>query len=828
MSGLWSDLRVTVRVLRKAPGFCLAVVAALALGIGPNTAIFSIVHATLIAPMSYPQPEQLVRVWSHVRGRRTGTSAPEYREWKQQATSFQYLESWSSSEVNLSTPEAPERVTARQATPDGYRIYGEPVFMGRDFRSDEDQPGKNQVALLSNKLWRRSFGADPGIVGRSIRLDGKPYTVVGILPAGKQDRRPAVLWIPHALTPEENADRQFQPFMVTGRLKPGVTREQAQREMDLIATRQAQRFPESSQGRTVSVEPMQNAFLRPEVARNLWLLLAAVSFVLLIACLNVASLLFSRGMTRQREAAVRAALGATRGRLARYALLESLLLALAGGALGALSSEWILRGILVMRPALTLPSEADPRLNLPVLLYVLAASLAAGLLIGSAQAWQASRVGVADRLKQGGPTATAGGGRTIRRTLVVGEFALALTLLAGAGLTILSFSNRTSSDLGVRTDRILTFGLAVQKEKFALPAEIDGFYRQLRDRLQAVPGVLHASLSAPDVPLRGSGSSRVVSVVGRAEQSASLRPSAGTHQVTPEYFQTFRTRLVRGRVFTAADGPNAQRVAVVNQRFADLYLSGREVLGQRLVLDRVLGQVEQPHPTLDDAGRARRGPQPPVEWQVVGVVGDVTGFINSERYGDPRAPQIYLPFAQSPSPAPVVAVTAAADPESLRRSLAAAVLSVDPNLALVNVQTMSQIIDASMAPERLNMALYAGLAALALLLAALGIYGVMAFTIAQRTREIGLRMALGARQAHVRLQVLREGLALAAGGLLLGLAGAYLLGRAMRSTLYGTDAISLPVVLAAGLVLLGAALVACYLPARRASRVDPMIALRDG
>jgi putative ABC transport system permease protein len=826
MHGLWFDIRVTVRGLRKAPGFSLAVIAALALGIGPNTAIFSIVHATLIAPLSYPEPEQLVRVWSQVGGRRSGVSPAEYREWKEQATSFQFLDAWSTRELNLSSPEAPERVTVRQGSPDGYRIYGEPVWMGRDFRPDEDQPGKNQVALLSNSLWHRAFGGDPGIVGRSIRLDGKPYTVVGVLPPGKQDRRPAAMWIPVALTAEESSDRQFRPFMVTGRLKAGVTREQAQREMDLIASRQAQRFPESNKGRTISVDSFQNAFLRPEVARNLWLLLAAVSFVLLIACLNVASLLFSRGVTRQREATVRAALGASRGRLARHAILESLLLALAGGALGTLSSEWILRGILTMRPSLQLPSEADPRLNLPVLLYTLAASLAAGLLIGSAQAWQASRIDLADRLKQGGPTATTSSGRSLRRTLVVGEFALALTLLAGAGLTILSFSNQTSSDLGIRTDSILTFGLPVHAERFASTAEMAGFYGRLLERLQAVPGVLHASVSAPDVPLRGSGSSRLIRIVGQPDHPSSLRPAAGIHRVSPDYFQTFGTRLLRGRVLTAADGPNTQRVAVVNRRFVELYLGGREPIGQLLV-------VEQPAGTLDagqhsDMRAGRKAAGPPVEWQIVGVVADVAGFINTDRPGDPRAPQIYLPFAQSPSPDPAVAVRAAPDPETLRRSLAAAVQGLDPNLPLMRVRTMEQIIDGGLARERLNIALYAGLAALALVLSALGIYGVMAFTTAQRTREIGLRMALGARHTQVRLQVLREGLALAAGGLLLGVAGAYLLGRAMRSTLYGTGAMSLPVVLAAGLVLLGAALVACYLPARRASRVDPMSALRDG
>jgi putative ABC transport system permease protein len=811
MSALWFDLRVAARVLRKAPGFSLAVILALALGIGPNTAIFSIVHATLLAPLPYPQPEQLVRVWSQARGSRAGTSPAEYREWKGQATSFQALEPWWSRDFNLATPEAPERVTARQVSPDGYRLFGEPVWLGRDFGPDEDQPGKNQVALLSNRLWRRAFGGDPGIVGRTIRLDGKPYTVIGVLPPGKHDRRPAELWIPLSLTAEQSADRQFRPLAITARLKPGVTREQAQREMNLIAERQAQRFPDSNKGRTVTVEPMQNAFLRPEVARNLWLLLAAVSFVLVIACLNVASLLLSRGIARQRYAAIRATLGATRGRVARHELLESLLLALAGGALGALSSDWILRGILALLPRLMLPSEADPRLDMPVLLYTLAVAIAAGLLVGSAQAWQASRIGLAERLKQGGPTATANGGRGLRQALVVGEFALALTLLAAAGLTILSFWNRTSCDLGIRTDRVLTFGLPVQKERFASPGEIAGFYRQVLDRLKAVPGVLDASITAPDVPLRGTGMDRLFSVVGQPDLAPSLRPGAGVHLVSAEYFLTFGTRLLRGRVLTAADGPNTPRVAMVNQRFVDLYLSGREPLGQRLLLD-------EPGPG--------RGSDPPAQWQIVGVVGDVAGFISAERFGDPRVPQIYLPFAQRPSTDAQVAVRAAADPEGLRRSLAAAVQDVAPDLPLTQVKTMDQIVGESLAPDRLNVALYGGLAALALLLAALGTYGVMAFAIAQRTREIGLRMALGAAAGKVRSQILREGLTLAAAGLGLGVAGAYALGRAMKSTLYGTAALSLPVVLGAGLVLLAAASVACYLPARRASRVDPVIALR--
>jgi putative ABC transport system permease protein len=535
-----------------------------------------------------------------------------------------------------------------------------------------------------------------------------------------------------------------------------------------------------------------------------------VSFVVLIACVNVANLLLARGSARERETAIRASLGATRGRLTRLALTESLVLAAAGGALGALSSVWILQGILAFLPRLMLPSEADPRLNLPVLLFTLAATMVSGLLFGSAGAWQARRVDLNDAVKRAGRGSTGSGGGRLRHALVIVEFALAVTLLAGAGLTILSFWNRTQVDLGVRTNHILTFGLPVNEGRFSSAAQMDGFYRQLLERLRTVPGVVQASISAPGLPLLSTGFPRQFSLAGQPNDVPALRPSVGAQIVTPEYFETFGTRLVRGRALSATDGPSAQRVAVVNERFVELFLEGRNPLGQRV--------------TMDGLVPGRRAPGPPVEWQIVAVVGNVNSI---ERFGDPKAPQIYVPFAQNPWPQAMAAVRVATDPQALRPSLAAAVHAVDPDLPLTEVQTMDQIVGERLAPDRLNIALYGGLAGLALLLAALGIYGVMAFTVAQRTPEIGLRMALGAEQAQVRRQVLREGLTLAAGGLVLGLAGAYALGRAMQSTLYGTGALSLPVLLGTGLVLLGAALVACYVPARRASAVDPMIALRQ-
>src|SRR5688572_4492574 len=814
---LWSDLKFAVRGLMKAPGLSAAAILALTLGIGPNTAIFSLVHATLLAPLPYPDPDQLVRLAPMVRDSQSRVSPAEYFEWKERATSFQSLEAfWPGRALNLATPDAPERVLARQVTPGGYRLISKGVWLGRDFRDDEGEPGKQHVVLLSHRLWRERFGGDRDIINRDIRMDSIPYTVVGVLPPRSwEDRAAANIWIPISFTPGEIANRHFRPLIVDGRLKAGVTIEQAQHEMDIIAADQARRFPDSNAGRTIRIVPLETAvadsrrtFAGAPLRTLLWSLLAAVSFVVLMACVNVANLLLSRGAAREHQTAIRAALGATRGHLVRLPMMEGLVLATVGGALGALASVWILDGILALLPPNTLASTVDPRLNLPVLLFAVAATMFAGALCGSAQAWQAARTGFNETLKQASRGATGHGRRRLRHALVVVEFALAVTLLAGAGLMILSFWNRTRVDLGIRTDHILTFGLPVNNERFSSAAEIDGFYRQLLERLQAVPGVAAASVSS-GLPLLGLGVPRAFSVVGQPEDQRSFRPSVGVRMVTPEFFETFGVRMMQGRALTDRDGVSAQRVAVVNERFVRLFLDGRDPMGQRVAMEDLLA------PT----GSGAR-----VEWHIVGVFRDVS---NEEQFGEPKSPEMYVPFAQSPWSQAMVAVRTTTRPELLRSSLAAAVNTVAPALPLVDVRTMEQIVGDRMAPGAFNIVLYGGLAALALVLATLGIYAVMAFTVVQRTAEIGLRMALGAGHNQVRLQILREGATLATVGLVLGLLGAYALGRAMQAMLFGTGALSVPVVLVAGLVLLGAALVACYVPARRASSVDPLIALRQ-
>ena len=810
MNGLWGDLRVAVRGLAKARGLSLAAIAALTLGIGPNTAIFSVVYATLLAPLPFPNPDQLVMVWSKTpSGVRSAVSPGDYLAWKESAKSFQYLEPFSPRPFNLATPEEPQRVRVRRVSPDGHRMFGEAVALGRDFQPGDDQPGKNQVVILTNRIWRQYYGADPDLVGRDIRMDGRPYTVIGVLPAGPSDRLPADLWMPLTFGGDDASNHAGRSLLLAARLKPGVTLEQAQHEMTSLAAELARRVPKSNQGWSVSVEPFQNNFFSADRRAALWLLLAAVAFVVAIACVNVANLLLVRGSVREREMAIRASMGASRGRLIRHVLTESLVLAGVGGLLGVLLGAWLLEGLLAVIPRGMLPAEADPRLSVPVLLFTLVTTGACGLLFGLAPALQAGRPDLNDALKQSGRTSLAPGRHRLRQALVVVELALAVTSLAGAGLAIHSFWNRTQVDLGIRTEHTLTFSLPVTRQQLSTPERIETFYRQLLERLGAVRGVTHASVST-GLPLQGIPFGMRFHLSGTPPCETTACPGTAVRMVTPEYFQTFGGTIVRGRGFTANDNGTSPPIALVSQLFADQYLQGADPLRQRLV--------------LDESVPGARVAAPRSEWQIVGIFRTIN---NSEQLGNPSMPEIVLPFWQRPSVDATVAVRTAGNPHSIRQDIAAAVRGIDSDLPLVSVRTMTEIVRERLASDRLNVALYAALAVVALLLAAVGIYGVMAFTVAQRTPEIGIRMALGARQVHVRRQVLGEGATLAAAGLVLGVAGAYALGRAMQSTLFGTGPMNVPVLLGVSAVLVASALLACYVPARRASSVDPVIALRQ-
>jgi len=807
MTNLARNIRFGLRLLAKNLGFTCVALLALTLGIGANTAIFSVVYATLLAPLPYPNPDQLVMVWSKVNGNRNGVSAGDFLDWKQQSTVFQDLCAWTGGSYSLSTSDHPEMIQTRLVTPGMNNMAGTPFFLGRDILPEEGVVGRDRVAVMTHRLWVERFGSDRDIIGKPIRLNGEPYTVVGVLAAGQPDRLESQLFVPLAFKPEQ-INHDFHFVLVMGRLKPGVTLQQANANMDSVTRHIAEVYPKSNKGWSAAVEPLKNDFISKDLIKNIWLLMGAVGFILLIACVNVANLLLARGTVRQKEIAVRASLGATRGQLFAQFLTESLALSLIGGVLGVSLAWGLLKVIVSLIPPFTLPSEADIRVNLPVLFFSLAATLLAGVLFGCAPAWQTARLNLSDVLKESGRSAVSAGRHGLRRTLVVIEFALALTLLAGAGLVIHSFWKLSRVDLGFRQDHILTFFLPITNERFSTPEQINAFYRLLLDKVGALPGITGVSAST-GMPIIGTNFGMPFNLAGQAVSDPSSRPGAGFTMVTPEFFKTFGIQIEKGRAITEQDVAGGLPVAVVNETFAKKYLSNLDPLTQRLA-------VEQLIPGVTKLG-------PPIEWQIVGVYHNVhNGGVRGDGF-----PEIVVPFWQSPWPQAGLAVRTFSDPASMTKSITAVVRSVDPNLPLDQVKTMDQLVDESLAGDRFSTVLFSGFAGVALLLAAIGIYGVMSFAVAQRTHEIGLRIALGAGPNQVLRLVLGEGMLLAFVGLLVGLAGTYFVGRVMKTLLYEVNAMDPAAISAVATVLLLAAFFACYIPARRATQVDPMVALRE-
>jgi putative ABC transport system permease protein len=807
MINLGRNLRFGLRLLGKNLGFTSVALLALTLGIGANTAIFSVVYAALLAPMPYPNPNQLVMIWSKINDNRNVVSAGDYLEWKKESRLFQDMVAWSGGSYSLSMSGHPEEVQTRIMSPGSYNMMGVPFLLGRDFLPEEGEVGKNHVVIMTHRFWNERFGSDEHIIGKDIRLNGEQYTVVGVLRAGLTDRFEAPLFLPLAFKPDQ-INHDFHWLLVMGRMKPGVTLQQANADMDSVTRHIAEVYPLSNKNWGASVEQLQNNFTSKDTIKDLWLLLGAVGFVLLIACVNVANLLLARGTARQREVAVRASLGATRWQLFSQFLTESLALATIGGALGVGLAWAMLKVITVLLPPFSIPSEADVSLNLPVLLFSLGATLLAGVLCGCAPAWQTARWNLSDTLKEGGRSAGTAGKHGLRRALVVVEFAMALTLLAGAGLVIHSFWKLTRVDLGFRQDHILTFNLPTPIDRFTHPEQITAFYRQLLEKINALPGIVSSTVST-GMPIAGTNFGMPFSIAGQPVGDPSSRPGAGFTMVTPEYFRTFGINISMGRAFTEQDVAGSVPVAIVNETFVKKYLANVDPLKQRLSVEQLI------------PGVPRLGPA--IEWQIVGVYHDVhNGGVRSDGF-----PEINVPFWQSPWPQAGIEVRTAGDPASVTKSIAAAVQSVDPDLPLDQVKTMDQLVDESLAGDRFATILFAAFAGVALLLAAIGIYGVMSFAVAQRTHEIGLRMALGAGPAQVLRLVLREGMMLALIGLVVGLGGTYFVGRVMKSILYQVTAIDPAAVSAVTAVLLLSALLACYIPAQRATQVDPMVALRE-
>jgi putative ABC transport system permease protein len=808
MANFLRDARFGFRLLRKNPGFAAVAIFALALGIGANTAIFSIFYATLLAPFPYPQPDQLVVVWSSMAGHRNGVSAGDYLDWKRDNKVFQILGAVTDEQFNVSAGvERAEQVEGDYLTP-GFldQLIGDKPFMGRYLLPDDAVPGKDHVVIITHKLWEKHFGADPNIIGRQIHLNGELYTVIGVQPPGQPDRLGRQLVVPLVFTPDQT-NHDFRWLVVLGRMKPGVTLAQANADMDTVARHIAEDYPKSNKGWGVSVVPLTNEFLNPDTKKGLPLLLGAVGFVLLIACANVANLLLARGAARQREVAVRASVGASRRQIFTQFLIESLALASVGGVLGVGLAWVLMKAIVASMPPYTLLSEADVRMSVPVLLFTVVTVMLAGVLFGCAPAWRAARMNLNEVLKEGGGSARSTGRHGLRRALVIAEFALALSLLAGGGLAIHSLWNLAHVDLGFRSDHLLTFDLPVTKGRLTDTVQITTFYRQLLEKIQALPGVTYVS-ACEGGPLQGVRFGMPFQITGKEVTDMSQRPVAGFNMVTPDFFKVFGIRMAQGRALNDQDIAGGVQVAIVNEDFAKKFFAGVDPLSQRVL-------VEQLVPGVTKFG-------PPVAWQIVGVYREVR---NGRREQD--FPEIDVPFWQSPWPQARIAVRAAVEPENLTRSIAGIVQSMDPDLPLGTPRTMDQIMDESLSPQRFTAGLFAGFAAIALLLAAVGIYGVMSFAVAQRTHEIGLRMALGAGQGRVLALILKEGMLLAGVGLALGLFGAYGVGKVMHGLLYNVAVFDFAAFGAVAAALLLAGLLACFIPAHRATLVDPMQALRQ-
>ena len=805
METLLQNIRFSLRMLARSPGLTITVLLTLALGIGANTAIFTVDYATLLAPLPYPEPNQLVMVWSKIQTFHNGVAAGDFLDWKQQNTVFQDLCAWTGGSFNLATKEQPEYVNGVRETYSMVQMLGEPLLMGRYFLPEEGVAGKDHVVILTHKLWLK-LGADPKIVGTTLRLDGDPYTVVGVERPGIFDRQQAELTVPLVFKPEQ-VNHDFHWLLVMGRLKPGVTIKQAQQNMDAVTAHIAQMYPRSDKGWDSYVEGLKNDFLSKERIKMLWLLLGAVGFVLLIACVNVANLLLARGMARQKELAVRGALGARRKTIFGQLLTESLLLALAGGALGIGVGYAMLQGLIAAMPRNTLPSEADLRLNVPILLFTLAATTLAGLLAGSAPAWYASRVDPGETLKEGSRTGTSVAKHRLRRILVVGEFTLALALLAGASLTIHSFWNLSNVDLGIKTDHVLTFFLPVPESRSKDPGLISAYYRDILAHISAVPGVQHAAAMTGGPPYGAGFGMPFMLEGGQTYADPSQRPGTGFGMVTPDYFNAYGIQLISGRSFTDQDTAASVKVAMVNQDFVKKYLKGKDPMRQRVMVEELI-------PGVTKLGGY-------VSWQIIGTYHNVhTADQRDEN------PEMLIPFYQIPWPQAGIAVRTGQDPAAMLRSIAAAVHQVDSGVALAEPKTLDQVREESMSDQRFTLILFSSFAAVALFLAALGIYGVMSFSVAQRSHEIALRMALGATRNRVVGLVIRDGIMLAAIGLGLGLVGAYFVGRAMQSLLFEVQPLDFAAFSSVAVVLLAAAVLACFLPARRAASVEPMRVLR--
>ena len=805
MLSLGQDLRYAARLLRRSPGFTAATVAVLALGIGANSAIFSLVDAALLRPLPFGQAPRLVMLWEHPPGRRTNRVSPlNFQDWHDQNIVFSSLAAVGGNSPHAAHPSSgPEQIPGQSVTSEFFNVLGVVPVVGRVFTAEDDRR-QASVVIIAETLWRSHFGADPKIAGRSVTLGGKPYQVVGVAPAGFQFLFPAGLWT--LFTVERSPQqRRMHYLQVIGRLKPGVSMQQAESAMAAIAIHISQVAPGTNKGWGTTIEPLRDALVGRELRATSLVLFGVVGLVLLMACANVANLMLARGAGRAREMAVRVSLGAPARRLVRQLFTESLLLAILGGA-GGLALAWaLIHAAPVLIPVDTLPVGVVLKLDGRIVAFTSAVTLATGLLFGLIPAWKANRIALSGAHRSGGRGATSGNSKLLGGLAMV-EIAVAVVVVCGAGLFLRTLNRLSQVDPGFHATQVLTMHMILPLSRYGATESRLAFYEAAQREIDSVPGVRVASFGG-SLPLSGFDIGQGFQVVGDAPHDATNTPSAHYQIVGAHYFETLGIAIQAGRAFDARDTASAPQVAIVNQEFVRRHLPGRRVLGTRI---RVAA-MESGGPKL-------------VEREIVGVAGQVKVNGPAE---EENTVEVYVPITQNPWFGPSLAVRTAGEPLSMTAAVKAAIAKVDPELAVTGVRTMDQIVFESVARPRFRAQLLAGFAALALVLSAVGIFSVLAFSVAQRRREFGVRMALGAQMVDVLRMVLARGVAIAAGGISLGLAVFGALAHSVSALLFGVSPLDPATFVLSATLLAAVTACAAAVPAIRAAQVDPAITLRE-